>query len=165
MPTFPRRVCSVLSLQSSTSDPNLTNNSAHVDMILATTGGSAAGGGGCFIATAAYGSYLDPHVQVLRAFRDRQLLTNGLGRAFVRIYYRYSPAAAAWIARSRLSRGVVRLILAPLIFGIEYPAGLLSVALICALALALGRRAKRTHCPARRLPWTVASAQRPDSIS
>jgi hypothetical protein len=52
---------------------------------------------GCFIATAAYGYYSAPQVQALRAFRDQYLLTNGPGIAFVRWYYSYGPAAAAWL--------------------------------------------------------------------
>jgi hypothetical protein len=44
------------------------------------------GCGGCFIATAAYGSYLDPHVRSLRRFRDETLMRSRLGRTFVAWY-------------------------------------------------------------------------------
>ena len=37
------------------------------------------GGGGCFIDTAAYGSYMEPHMMTLRSFRDEYLLSNKLG--------------------------------------------------------------------------------------
>jgi hypothetical protein len=71
--------------------------------------------GGCFIATAAYGSYLDPHVKVLRWFRDSYLLTNAFGRQFVRTYYRLSPPAARWLSEHTHVKGAVRLLLLPLV--------------------------------------------------
>lgn len=71
--------------------------------------------GFCFIATAAYGSYESPYVQVLRDFRDRELLPTGAGRAFVEWYYRHSPPAAAFIARHETARFATQEALRPVI--------------------------------------------------
>jgi MYXO-CTERM domain-containing protein len=79
------------------------------------TGGGGGGGGGCFIATAAYGSFLDPSVSMLRGFRDRFLMTNRPGRAFVSAYYHLSPPCADFIARHAFLRALARLLLAPLV--------------------------------------------------
>ena len=73
------------------------------------------GAGGCFIATAASGSALEPQVVLLRAFRDRYLVTNAPGRAFVRWYERISPPLAARVRQSPPLRGLVRAILWPLV--------------------------------------------------
>lgn len=62
----------------------------------------------CFIATAAYGSADAPEVESLRRFRDRHLLTNPVGTAFVRLYYRVSPPFARLIARRPRLRSAVR---------------------------------------------------------
>jgi len=64
--------------------------------------------GGCFIATAACGSALEPEVDTLRVFRDRVLRKRELGRLFIRIYEQVSPPIARWIARHRVARFLVR---------------------------------------------------------
>ncbi|MCZ6787507.1 MAG: hypothetical protein O7E54_10150 [Planctomycetota bacterium] len=62
----------------------------------------------CFVATAAYGRTDCVEVERLRRFRDRHLLTNPVGTAFVRAYYRISPPIARAIARRPALRRVVR---------------------------------------------------------
>jgi len=84
-------------------------------------GGGGGGGGFCFIATATYGSYLDPHVVVLREFRDRYLLTNPVGTAFVDFYYTVSPPIADYIGQHEWAKIITRGILTPLVYSIEYP--------------------------------------------
>jgi hypothetical protein len=104
--------------------------------------GGGGGGGGCFIATAAYGSYLDPHVQALRNFRDKYLTTNSAGRAFVSLYETYSPPVAALIAKHKSLKVATRAVLTPLIYGISYPlaAGVSSLATLILTGCILRRR-------------------------
>ena len=77
--------------------------------------GGGGGGGGCFIATAAFGTPLEPQVTLLKQFRDQYLLTNTLGAAFVENYYHYSPPIAEYIAEHETLRSIARLSLYPLI--------------------------------------------------
>ncbi len=79
------------------------------------SGHSGGGGGGCFIATAAFGSYAEPHVMILRNFRDRVLMASAPGRALVSFYYRISPPIADFISRSEPCKMLVRWGLMPLI--------------------------------------------------
>lgn len=69
----------------------------------------------CFIATAAYGSPVDPYVKILRKFRDKHLLTNKIGRKLVRIYYSCSPAIAGYISKHDSLKVITRLSLLPVI--------------------------------------------------
>jgi hypothetical protein len=96
------------------------------------------GGGSCFVATAAYGSYLHPRVATLRAFRDAHLLTNAPGRAFVAWYYRVSPPVAAVIARHDSLRLATRVALTPLVYAIAFP-GLALLVLVLVVAIAAVR--------------------------
>lgn len=65
-------------------------------------------GGGCFIATACYGDYDAPEVQILRRYRDNKLLTNGFGKLFVAFYYSISPFFATIISKSDRLKNIVR---------------------------------------------------------
>jgi len=79
------------------------------------SGSSSSSSGGCFIATAAYGDYDHPMVQLMREFRDRYLLTNSFGRTFVELYYRYSPALARVVADSKPRKILIRSALMPVV--------------------------------------------------
>ena len=63
---------------------------------------------GCFIATAAFGSDLEPEVRALRAVRDAAIARSSLARAAVDLYYRASPPLARLIAQSPTAGAVVR---------------------------------------------------------
>jgi len=105
--------------------------------------GGGGGGGGCFIATAAYGTSLDPHVTVLKEFRDRHLLPSRAGRAFIGFYYHHSPALANLIREHEMLRAGTRTILSLIIFSIRYPlipAGLLIVVCVFVAVVLVGRR-------------------------
>ena len=69
----------------------------------------------CFVATAAYGSPLADEIWALRRFRDRYLMTNPAGRAFVDAYYTIGPYAAELIAEHPWLRTTTRVLLAPLV--------------------------------------------------
>jgi hypothetical protein len=102
------------------------NESQAATLGVPTTATSAGGGEGgshtwCFIATAAYGSYLDPHVEALRSFRDRYLLTNPFGRVFVSFYYKCSPPIADCIGRHESLRMATRWVITPVVIGVKHP--------------------------------------------
>lgn len=108
------------------------STSSTVGSVSSTGGG---GSSGCFIATAAYGSYLDPHVMVLRHFRDDVLLQSELGSAFVSFYYKYSPPIADFIAQHDSLRTIMRVALTPLIFAVKYPLAAILLFVIAAVQI------------------------------
>jgi len=99
----------------------------------------------CFIATAAWGSWMDPHVVSLRAFRDDVLMRSPQGRAFVAFYYRHSPPLAAFIGEHASLRAAVRAVLAPVVFTVEQPLGAAVILAGALLGLNLRRRATRNR--------------------
>jgi hypothetical protein len=101
----------------------------------------------CFIATAAWGSWMDPHVVSLRRFRDETLMAHAPGRAFVAFYYRHSPPLAALVGRHEVLRAATRAALAPVVFAVERPAAAGGLALL-GLLLLLNLRAAARRKPA-----------------
>ena len=81
------------------------------------SGSSSSGNssGGCFIATAAYGSYSESHVLILREFRDNVLSRTVLGRLLIRCYYKTSPPVAHMIASREYAKKLVRTFLKPIV--------------------------------------------------
>jgi hypothetical protein len=88
---------------------------ASVNPSISPTPSGGGGGGGCFIATAAYGTGMEPHVKVLRDFRDRFMINNLAGKVFIDLYNTYSPPVADFIANHDTVRFMVRWSLLPLV--------------------------------------------------
>jgi hypothetical protein len=132
---------------------NIDTDLVVITVVPASGGG---GGGGCFIATAAYGTDSAKDVLALRQFRDRYLLDNAPGRAFVKLYYRVSPPIASFIATRPLLKQIVRTGLAPAVAFASVslattpaePAviwALFAVMTLCALALVSRKRMRATR--------------------
>ena len=98
---------------------------------------------GCFIATAAYGSYLAPEVVKLRNFRDQVLLKTTAGTLFVELYYDLSPQFAEVIMDNPLLRDLARWTLTPLVYSVSYPKTALMLLILC-ISTFLFIRAKKT---------------------
>jgi hypothetical protein len=58
----------------------------------------------CFVITATMGNPYHPIVDEFRAYRDSKLLTNFMGKVFVRFYYKVGPFAAFVISKSLILR-------------------------------------------------------------
>ena len=116
----------ILNTTDDTIDESVSTNLNPLKVVFCSEGSPDAGGGSddddddfCFIATAAYGSYMEPHVKILRDFRDTYLLNNSLGRLFVDTYYSCSPPIANYISDRPILRTVARFGLGPIV-GISY---------------------------------------------
>ncbi|HEY8926870.1 MAG TPA: CFI-box-CTERM domain-containing protein, partial [Polyangia bacterium] len=70
---------------------------------------------GCFVATAAFGSAMEPRVESLRQARDALRSRSELFAAATDLYYRSGPVAASIISRSDSLRALARTLLAPIV--------------------------------------------------
>lgn len=119
-------------------------------------------GGFCFIATAAWGSTQEPHVALLRKFRDDILQQSDAGRSFVQTYYRLSPPLAHFIGQHPVARAVTRTLLWPFYgaawLALHAPAALGGIALgLLALLAFVLRRTRKTKKKVRSEKLTTLS--------
>lgn len=91
----------------------------------------------CFIATASFGSEMDAHVQKFREFRDRFLTKTTWGKELVVLYYKKSPAWAAWLEANPIFKPISRGLLWILLVFIEIYLAAGSWALVASILSAL----------------------------
>ena len=132
--------------------------------------GGTEDGGFCFIATAAYGSYAHPAVELLRDFRDYVMKPTLLGSLLVEAYYAVSPPVAEQVRKSPALASLVRAALWPVAIAAAVVTPAPYIAALC-LVLFVGFRRRRVRAGAVAslgvalvlAVSTEASAKRPDS--
>jgi hypothetical protein len=97
-----------------------SSDSSEVD-VLCVSEASAEKDVHCFIATAAYGSYMHDSVMAFRNFRDQKLKGNKIGEWIIRNYYQTSPRAAKFIDENPSLKPIARFFLGGILFAITYP--------------------------------------------
>lgn len=79
-------------------------------------------GGGCLVATAVFGSELNPHVQQLREIRDTKVASTESGRIFLNgfnsIYYTFSPFVADYQRENVMLQDATRFYLGPMLLSL-----------------------------------------------
>ena len=73
-------------------------------------------------------------INILKRFRENVLMTNSIGKTFVKIYYKVSPPIADFIAEHDSLRAMVRISLLPVV-GVSWVA--LKIGLVSTVALML----------------------------
>lgn len=103
----------------------------------------------CFIATAAFGTFMEGKIDALRTFRDNVLMNHHWGRVFVDYYYYLSPSVASYIDDHASVKAAVRTLLLPVVgatWMINSQKGIALAAMMalgfCAFGLLLGRKEK-----------------------
>ncbi len=113
-PIMREQLSTVLGGSSPPSESSSRNGSSDSNGSSSSSGSDySSGGGGCFIATVVYGEN-SWQVTVLRRFRDECLLTNTIGRMFVKLYYATSPPIADFLRGKKILCGMVRALLNPI---------------------------------------------------
>ena len=135
---------SIVVLDPSGNDTNLLNNSASLTVTIdAAPGPGLRGGDRCFIATAAYGSHLDPHVVTLRRFRDEYLLTHQRAPPSSVVLRNLAAARRRRHSDNENLRTLARWTLTPAVYAAAYPLP----AVLLALGIALMTLRRRSGTP------------------
>jgi hypothetical protein len=74
----------------------------------------------CFIATAAYGTPFAYDIDILRNWRDKFLEKNCIGKKFIHFYYKNSPPIACCIKNKKILKLMVKILLKPIIFILNF---------------------------------------------
>lgn len=106
----------------------------------------------CFVATAAYGTNLDGHVDTLRSFRDQVLSKTPLGQKIINWYYAHSPKLAAVIQENPLLKIITQGALYPLVgfSWLSLHVGAFNASILLAIILMLPLLMIRVHQAKRR---------------